>query len=95
MDYKPADIPMRFGEFPETMQILVIGGTKGNPLFFDVTNDGYLALEDTPLNTLYYRYDLHLSHSELITDYNSINLQPTFLFMVPKETLAKFVKINS
>lgn len=55
-----------FGDFPESMQVLVIAGTKGNQLFRS-PNDGFIAIDETRLNTPFYFRSFPLSHGDLLT----------------------------
>ena len=66
MNYDPSQI-MCFGAFPSTMQVLVIAGTKGNKIWFDRPNDGFLAVEETQLETPFYFLSWPVTHSNVLT----------------------------
>lgn len=66
LNYGPCDMKV-FGEFPATMQVLVIAGTKGSGLFFDQANDGYLTVNETRLNTPHYFTHYPITHGDLMT----------------------------
>jgi len=50
------------GEFPSSMNVLVIAGTLGNKFLFREPNDGYLRVEETALNTPYCRLCFPVEH---------------------------------
>lgn len=56
----------RFGFFPDTMQVLVIAGTKGRSMFINEPNDGFIAIDETALDTPYYWTCFKLAHGELL-----------------------------
>jgi pimeloyl-ACP methyl ester carboxylesterase len=66
MHYDPCKIACCFGEFPPDMAVLVIAGTEGNKLFFNRPNDGYIAVEETYLNTPFYFAAFAVSHGDLL-----------------------------
>ena len=66
MHYDPCQISC-LGEFPPTMQVLVVAGTKGCRLLLNEPNDGYLAVQETYLNTPYLFASFPISHGELLT----------------------------
>jgi len=66
MHYRPREIACNFGEFPATMRVFVIAGTKGNKIFFDKPNDGYLTVEETYLNTPFYFSAFPINHGNLL-----------------------------
>lgn len=55
------------GEFPSTMEVLVIAGTKGNKVFFNEPNDGYISVKETYLNTPFYFKSFPYSHGGMIS----------------------------
>lgn len=80
MSYNPCDIPCIFGEFPQTMEILVVAGCKGTEMVFgNIPNDGYLTIEETRLNTPHYHIVLPLSHGELVKSKKVACLTKQFL----------------
>lgn len=55
------------GEFPACMPVLIIAGTKGTRDIFDgKVNDGFIALEETALNTPYYFLSYPFTHGDLL-----------------------------
>lgn len=56
------------GTFPDTMQVLVIAGSKGSNLLFDEPNDGYITLHETALDTPYYWQCFYVTHGEILKD---------------------------
>jgi len=56
----------QFGEFPPSMEVLVLAGTCGNSLLFNVPNDGYVTVEETYLNTPFYFACFPASHGEIL-----------------------------
>jgi hypothetical protein len=56
-----------FGEFPPTMRVLVIAGTKGNRIWFNGPNDGFIAIEETRLNTPFCFLSFPVTHGNLLT----------------------------
>ena len=69
-----------FGPFPKTMQILVIAGTRGNPLLFCEPNDGYVTVQETALETPHYWTSFPLRHGELITNSYVLQCLDTFIY---------------
>lgn len=67
MNYGIADIESCFGYFPSTMQVLVIAGTKGIKVFFCEPNDGFIAIDETALDTPYYWTSFPVKHGDLIS----------------------------
>lgn len=65
MHYQPCQIDC-FGDFPSSMQVLVIAGTKGNTILFKAHNDGWLTVDETYLRTAYCFKTFPLSHGELL-----------------------------
>jgi len=66
MSYDRFMIHERFGCFPQTMEVLVIAGTKGTTLFFHRPNDLFIALDETYLDTPYYLVTYPVSHGKLL-----------------------------
>ncbi len=78
MNYDPCDMTM-FGDFPASMDVLVIAGTNGNSCLFSEPNDGYVTVTETRLNTPYYFKCFPLSHGELITSAPVLCCMRTFI----------------
>lgn len=55
------------GQFPPTMNVLVIAGNKGTHLFFgDAPNDRFLLVEETRLDTPHEHIVMPITHGDLI-----------------------------
>lgn len=67
------------GCFPDSVNVLVLAGSCGNPLIFDEPNDGFLTLWETELSTPYYRQVLDLSHGDLLISPTSLLCIRNFL----------------
>jgi pimeloyl-ACP methyl ester carboxylesterase len=70
------------GEFPSTMQILVLAGKKGSrftQFFVKEPNDGKVTVEETRLNSPHIHKVLHVSHHWIMTSRESIMLTKDFL----------------
>lgn len=65
LNYSPEQINC-FGDFPPTMQVLVLAGTCGGTIGFTMPNDGYVAVDETRLNTPFYYRSFHVTHGELL-----------------------------
>lgn len=79
MTYTPREMAC-LGEFPSTMEVLVIAGTCGiNPFFRGQPNDGCLRTVETRLNTPHCYKELHLKHGGLINNPCSLRLTRNFL----------------
>jgi pimeloyl-ACP methyl ester carboxylesterase len=70
------------GQFPQTMQVMVIAGEKGT--FFyrhwePVDNDGKVSVEETRLNSPHDHKVLRVGHSWIMTSRQSIALTKEFL----------------
>ncbi len=79
MSYTPCTI-QSLGAFPDTMQVLVIAGCRGNSVFFDEPNDGFLTVEETYLETPHYFQLFRLRHGALLTNPASLSLTTSFLY---------------
>lgn len=89
MNYDPCEIAEAFGEFPSTMDVLVITGTRGNRLWFDETNDGFLSVEETWLNTPFYYLEYPLTHGTITKIPKVLRHMRTFIRSGPDETVLK------
>lgn len=80
MHYDAEDIARCFGSFPPTMQVLVIAGTKGIKIFFCEENDGFIAVDETFLDTPYYWTSFPVKHGDLISCPPVLCCLRTFLY---------------
>lgn len=70
------------GEFPHTMQVLVIAGKKGSRFFQNWVkgpNDGKVLVEETRLPTPHEHHVIHVSHHWIMTSRESIALTLSFI----------------
>lgn len=70
------------GQFPETMDVMVIAGMKGSRFFrlwSKEPNDGKVTVEETRLETPHFHHTLFVSHSWIMTSRETINLTKHFL----------------
>lgn len=78
------------GEFPPSMEVVVVAGRKGNPLLnrlMDGPNDGKVTVDETRLNTPHKHYVMNVSHSWIMTSRQSIALIKSYL-LKPAESLS-------
>lgn len=78
LTYTPQDMH-KIGQFPETKEVMVIAGKKGNR-FFKMPNDGKVTVDETRLNSPHSHHTLHVSHSWIMTSRESMTLTQSFLF---------------
>lgn len=78
MTYDPCEMTV-FGNFPPSMDVLVIAGTDGNSLLFNEPNDGYITVNETRLNTPYYYKCFPCSHGALLTSSPVLCSMRTFI----------------
>lgn len=78
MTYDAATIHA-IGPFPETMQVLVIAGCKGNNMLFHEPNDGFITINETALDTPYYFQSYYLTHGRLLTNPAALELMAYFI----------------
>jgi hypothetical protein len=74
------------GDFPSSMKVLVVAGTRGNSLsscWVQEPNDGKVTVEETKLSCPHIHKTLHVSHSWIMTSRESIELTKNFLFLEP------------
>ncbi len=77
--YDACDI-QRLGSFPSTNDVFIITGTHGIHAWFDCrTNDGYVAVDETYLETPYLFKTLPLVHGQLLQNRYSLRMIRTFL----------------
>ncbi|MCB1181576.1 MAG: alpha/beta hydrolase [Chlamydiia bacterium] len=79
INFDECDIIRCLGNYPSTMDVMVIAGCKGNQFLFNKPNDGILTVEETYLNTPHYFYVLNEGHGKLITSCDTIMLTRHFL----------------
>ncbi len=68
-----------FGQFPCTMDVLVIAGTRGNQIFFKTQNDNLLTVEETYLNTPFYFKAIKASHGDLLSHREALRCMRAFI----------------
>ncbi|MBS0623461.1 MAG: hypothetical protein JSS62_02450 [Verrucomicrobia bacterium] len=78
MTYDPCTI-QSIGPFPESLDILVIAGCRGNNLLFNEPNDGFLAVSETALETPYSFESFKLKHGDLLVDPCVLQTAYTFI----------------
>lgn len=70
------------GQFPESMQVLVIAGEKESPVFrrwMTKPNDGKVTVEETYLKTPHEHKTLYVSHSWIMTSREVIGITKEFI----------------
>ena len=70
------------GEFPESMEVMVIAGTKGSRfynLWIQEPNDGKVSVDETRLNTPHIHYVFDVSHNWIMTSRQSIAVTRSFI----------------
>jgi hypothetical protein len=65
-NYGPWEMATQIGEFPPSMEVLVIAGTKGNLAWFSEPNDGLITVSETFLNTPYYLQCYRVTHGDIM-----------------------------
>ncbi len=78
MTYNAATIHS-IGPFPETMDVLVIAGCRGNKMFFDEPNDGFLTINETALDTPYYFWSFPANHGRILVYPDALELMTCFI----------------
>lgn len=79
LTYTPCDMAA-LGEFPPTMQLLVIAGCRGIvPFFNGWPNDIFLAVKETYLNTPHLHRIVSLKHGALLDNSGTLCLTKQFL----------------
>lgn len=89
MTMEAADIERCFGNFPESMPVLVIAGCQGVHTWFTEPNDGYLTVEETRLNTPHEHVVFPLTHSTLLTACPALSCVAQFLMTETKSSETK------
>lgn len=85
LDYSQKEMAS-IGEFPSSMEVLVIAGTKGSRVFGELIhepNDGKVTVDETYLNTPHYHKKLHVSHNWIMTSRQSLNITKNFILSHP------------
>lgn len=70
------------GQFPETMDVMVVAGTYGSILFkrwMEGDNDGKVTVEETRLNSPHQHYVIHKGHCWIMSCRESMALTRRFL----------------
>lgn len=67
------------GNFPDSISVLVICGTKGNRFLFRAPNDGKVTIHETVLSTPHERATLFVAHSWIMTSRQVIAVTKNFL----------------
>lgn len=70
------------GEFPPTMNVMVVAGQKGSrytKFFVNEPNDGKVTVEETRLDSPHVHKTLHVSHHWIMTSRESISLTKDFI----------------
>ncbi len=80
MHWNECDIQNCLGSFPPSVEVLVVAGTRGNQIFFDMPNDGYLAIDETALDTPHYWTSYNVTHGEILTSRKVLCCLRTFLY---------------
>lgn len=65
LDYS-ADKMLDMGKFPDTITVVVVAGSQGNPLFKEA-NDGKLSVKETYLDTPHTHITQYMSHKWIMT----------------------------
>ncbi len=78
-NYCPREVTC-LGEFPESMDLFVIAGTKGNKIFFSTTNDGFVVIPETRLNTPHRFKCFRVSHSNIIKNQRVLCATKKFIY---------------
>jgi len=68
------------GEYPETMDIMVIAGYRGSTLLFNQPNDGFVTLRETMLDIPHRRIELNISHDQMVTSRSVLSIVENFIF---------------
>lgn len=77
-NYGPCEIAC-LGEFPPSMEVLVIAGTKGNLIWFCEPNDGFLTVNETWLNTPFYLQSYPVTHGGMLKNRCVLCCMKTFI----------------
>lgn len=70
---------LALGQFPPTMQVVVIAGEKGNRLWFSKPNDGKVSVHETFLDTPHLHLTIYAGHSWIMTSRWTIDFAKDFL----------------
>lgn len=83
VNYTENEIDNCLGCFPDSVEVLVLAGIKGTHLFFEGPNDGFIALQETYLNTPHTHCILQMNHSQLLSCPGSLHIIRNFLLGSP------------
>ena len=78
MCFTECDI-INLGNFPDTMDVMVIAGTKGVNVFFEQPNDGILEVKETYLDTPFCLCKIAAGHGKIMKCPQTIELITQFL----------------
>ncbi|MCP5470157.1 MAG: alpha/beta hydrolase [Chlamydiales bacterium] len=78
LDCSPEEM-LDLGKFPSTMEVVVIAGDKGNPLWFTKANDGKVSVHETQLDTPHIHITTPAAHSWIMTSRWTIDFSKDFL----------------
>ncbi len=78
LTYSPEDVA-DLGDFPDTIDVMVIAGKRGNRFFFRTPNDGKVAVHETHLNTPHEHLSFFVSHNWIMTSRQVITVAKNFL----------------
>lgn len=80
MHYCPDTVASVFGEYPSTLQLLIVAGCRGTCLVFgNEPNDGYVTIEETRTSAPHLHTVFPISHGDLIHDREVACLTKRFL----------------
>ncbi len=78
MTYDAEDMN-RLGQFPTTMHVMIVSGSRGSRFFFSTPNDGKVSIEETWIESMDMHQTIHAAHSWIMTSAESIELTRAFL----------------
>lgn len=78
MTYEPCEVAA-LGQFPDTMDVMVIAGSRGINLWFRQPNDGKLSVEETRLDTPHEHCTLYVTHSLIMCSPQVLCMTKNFL----------------
>ena len=87
LTYDSLQVNATYGNFPSSIEVLVLAGTRGNKIWFTEANDGFLTVEETWLNTPFYYLEFPVSHGNLLKIPTILSSMLTFIKSGPSPTL--------
>lgn len=78
-NYGPCEMAC-LGEFPPSMDVLVISGTKGNQIWFCEPNDGFLTVGETWLNTPFSLQCYPVKHGDIMKNHCVLCCMKKFIY---------------